>query len=326
MAEPKDTTSFFRKVVKFVANPATDWAELDAPGRGHSRERLRQGRAEGDDRAQAAQRLRPQARVRHAAQGAPRGPVQRTARGARRLLAPRRLGAARLGGSRPARTPASRPRSTRSSSRWSATATPDAAPRPGVLQRADRSRRRSTCRRPRPRGERADAAAPGRPGRAISCRRPSRAGTDRQAAVPAAAPPARSPRSSSTSRPPAAFGQAFAAAASHRGRPRPRARRGRDRLRQCRFRAVRAGAVGADRPRRRAAPSMPRPGWCCSTSTARSASSTSSRAWRSTTPSSSAGRRRNGSRCRSWSPRRPARSGRAARAAIEGQVGWVCPE
>ena len=31
MAEPKDTTSFFRKVVKFVANPATEWAELDAP-------------------------------------------------------------------------------------------------------------------------------------------------------------------------------------------------------------------------------------------------------------------------------------------------------
>jgi len=32
MTEPKDnTTSFFRKVVKFVANPATEWAELDAP-------------------------------------------------------------------------------------------------------------------------------------------------------------------------------------------------------------------------------------------------------------------------------------------------------
>jgi ABC-type transporter Mla MlaB component len=31
MAEPKDTTSFFRKVVKFVANPATEWAELDVP-------------------------------------------------------------------------------------------------------------------------------------------------------------------------------------------------------------------------------------------------------------------------------------------------------
>jgi hypothetical protein len=26
MADPKDSTSFFRKVVKFVANPATDWA------------------------------------------------------------------------------------------------------------------------------------------------------------------------------------------------------------------------------------------------------------------------------------------------------------
>ena len=31
MAEPKDTTSFFRKVVKFVANPTTEWAELATP-------------------------------------------------------------------------------------------------------------------------------------------------------------------------------------------------------------------------------------------------------------------------------------------------------
>ena len=31
MSEPKDTTSFFRKVVKFVANPSTDWAELGVP-------------------------------------------------------------------------------------------------------------------------------------------------------------------------------------------------------------------------------------------------------------------------------------------------------
>jgi len=30
MAEPKDNTSFFRKVVKFVANPATDWSNLGA--------------------------------------------------------------------------------------------------------------------------------------------------------------------------------------------------------------------------------------------------------------------------------------------------------
>ena len=28
MADPKDSSSFFRKVVKFVANPATDWAQL----------------------------------------------------------------------------------------------------------------------------------------------------------------------------------------------------------------------------------------------------------------------------------------------------------
>ncbi len=31
MAESKDTTSFFRKVVRFVANPTTEWTDLDAP-------------------------------------------------------------------------------------------------------------------------------------------------------------------------------------------------------------------------------------------------------------------------------------------------------
>src|ERR1700712_359682 len=31
MSEPKDTTSFFRKVVKFVANPTTEWTELGLP-------------------------------------------------------------------------------------------------------------------------------------------------------------------------------------------------------------------------------------------------------------------------------------------------------
>ena len=31
MSDPKDTTSFFRKVVKFVANPSTDWAEIGTP-------------------------------------------------------------------------------------------------------------------------------------------------------------------------------------------------------------------------------------------------------------------------------------------------------
>ena len=31
MPDPKDTPSFFRKVVKFVANPATDWTQLGTP-------------------------------------------------------------------------------------------------------------------------------------------------------------------------------------------------------------------------------------------------------------------------------------------------------
>ena len=34
MADPKDTTSFFRKVVKFVANPSTEWNDLDGPASG----------------------------------------------------------------------------------------------------------------------------------------------------------------------------------------------------------------------------------------------------------------------------------------------------
>jgi len=32
MSDPKDSTSFFRKVVKFVANPTTEWAEIGTPG------------------------------------------------------------------------------------------------------------------------------------------------------------------------------------------------------------------------------------------------------------------------------------------------------
>ena len=31
MSESKETDSFFRKVVRFVANPTTDWTELDTP-------------------------------------------------------------------------------------------------------------------------------------------------------------------------------------------------------------------------------------------------------------------------------------------------------
>ena len=176
-----------------------------------------------------------------------------------------------------------------------------------------------------PARERADAAAPGRPGRGF--RAVGRAGRqDRQAAC------RRRRRSASIApikldlTPAGAFGQAFAAAASTEVTHDPDLDEAVIAFANADFEQCEQSLVGADRPRRRAAPSMPRPGWCCSTCTARPASSTSSRAWRSTTPSSSAGRRRNGSRCRSWSPRRPARSGRAARAAVEGQVGWVCPQ
>ena len=110
-----------------------------------------------------------------------------------------------------------------------------------------------------------------------------------------------------------------------RGHARPRPRRGGDRLRQRRLRAVRAVALRRRPARAARARSTPRPGWCCSTSTAPPASRTSSKAWRSTTRSSSAGRRRSGSRCPSWSPRRPSERAAAAAAAVDGEVGWVCP-
>ena len=38
MADPKDNESFFRKVVRFVANPATDWHELNSRQDGEIRE------------------------------------------------------------------------------------------------------------------------------------------------------------------------------------------------------------------------------------------------------------------------------------------------
>ena len=38
MSDPKDNTSFFRKVVKFVANPTTEWAEIGTPPPTRSRE------------------------------------------------------------------------------------------------------------------------------------------------------------------------------------------------------------------------------------------------------------------------------------------------
>ena len=109
------------------------------------------------------------------------------------------------------------------------------------------------------------------------------------------------------------FGKAFARR-EHRGHPRPRPRRGGDRFRQRRLRAVRAGAVGPHRPRRHALAArrdLARP--VRSLPRDRPAAQVREPA-RSTTRSSSAGRRRNGSRCPSWSPRRRARSGRAARA------------
>ena len=122
--------------------------------RGHARERLRQGRAQGDDRAQAPQRLRPQARVRHAAQGAPRGPVGRAARRPRRLVAHRRFAAAHL---RPAGAPGRRRQGQDRRDRAAdggRRLRQHAAPRARVLQRpdpagADGPARRAPCARAR---------------------------------------------------------------------------------------------------------------------------------------------------------------------------------
>ena len=91
MAEPKDTTSFFRKVVKFVANPATDWAELDAPvedtresdyAKGELKAMIERKRRNDFVRKREFDMLRKVRRE---------GLTERAARRARRLLAPRRF-------------------------------------------------------------------------------------------------------------------------------------------------------------------------------------------------------------------------------------------
>jgi hypothetical protein len=143
----------------------------------------------------------------------------------------------------------------------------------------------------------------GRSRRAPHARRPSTAAST--PAPPAAPAPAR----------PAAVWQLDSVSPTgrggQRGGARSRPRRAGDRLRQRRLRQRRARRCSSSPARRRARATTPRPGWCCSTSTAPPASSCASRAWRSTTRSSSAGRRRSGSRCRSWWPTPWPRSGRA---------------
>ena len=111
-----------------------------AAGR-RARARAREVRAEGDDRAQAAQRLRAQARVRHAAQGAPRRACRPSSW--RRWAARRGSTTPKRGSPKtraPGPTAASRPRSTRSSSRWWATRLrASGAAQHRLLQRAHRA-------------------------------------------------------------------------------------------------------------------------------------------------------------------------------------------
>jgi hypothetical protein len=56
-----ENESFFRKVVRFVANPATDWTDLNS----------RQDDTRELELEKSEQRLRAQARVRHAAPRTP---------------------------------------------------------------------------------------------------------------------------------------------------------------------------------------------------------------------------------------------------------------
>jgi hypothetical protein len=119
MTEPKDTTSFLRKVVKFVANPATEWAELDAPP-----EDLRgNDYAKGELKAMI-ERKRRNDFVRKRELDMLRN-VRREGLTGEQLAA--LGGSSGLDDSEPrlampvrARTSVSRPRSTRSNSRWSA--------------------------------------------------------------------------------------------------------------------------------------------------------------------------------------------------------------
>ena len=229
------------------------------------------------------------------------------------------------------RQPASRPRSTRSSSRWWATTSPAPA-------RANR-------------GARHEGKTPPPILRQTTTRAAviAHAGAGPRTAVagyaPQDAPLAPPPRNAASSSRRLATGRCTAAGRlrppvtspapfsgrGQRGRARPGTRRGGDRLRECRFRPVRTGVVGSDRASAARAPSTPRPGWCCSTCTAPPASSTSSKAWHSTTRSSSAGPRRSGislpklvaESAQQDKPRAPAR-GRRSRLGLPRPSGHRC--
>ncbi|MCK7495885.1 MAG: hypothetical protein MZW92_36685 [Comamonadaceae bacterium] len=263
-----ENESFFRKVVRFVANPATDWTELNSRQEDTRETRAREVRAQGDDRAQAAQRLRAQARVRHAAPacaakacrpsswrrwaarrsstiprpGCPTAARARTDGGVKAKID--EIEQQMVGDGRLRRQHARRPR------RLSSAPDRSAAPLPRRRQRAAerrRRRRRSACRRRRaacrrcrrcptstlpPRAAAARAGADGRP----ACRRWRRSPLLDGARTAAGAQRLRQP----------------VRGRGQRGGARPRTRRGRDRLRQRRLRAVRAGAAAHHRRRRRA--------------------------------------------------------------------------
>ena len=313
MAEPKDTTSFFRKVVKFVANPATEWAELDVP----SDDTRESDYAKGELKAMI-ERKRRNDFVRKREFDMLRK-VRREGLSGEQLAA--------LGGS--SRIDDSQPRISDQPVRQDA----------GVKAKIDEIEQQmvgdgyaSTHRRAPEFYNAPTQPAPLEFGAGRPARRPAPVAAGRDVA----------PASGAASR-----------IRRRRQKPRRRRSRCR-RARGVAWRRFTSTAAGREfgkafsagntevthdpdldeaviafanadfeqceqslstSPRSAAtARSMRKPGSCSSISTAPPASSTSSKASLSTTRSSSAGRRRNGSRCPSWSPRRRARSGRAARA------------
>ena len=151
-----------------------------------------------------------------------------------------------------ARTPASRPRSTRSSSRWWATATPArsaAAP-------SSTTRRPSRCRSTWPAGRRPTPPTPqppGRPGRGFRARRPSLPARSSRPCRPRRRSRLDRPDQARPARRPSDFGQAFAANSAEVTHD-PDLDEAVIAFANADFEQCEQSLVGADRPRRRPRP------------------------------------------------------------------------
>ena len=327
MAEPKDTTSFFRKVVKFVANPATDWTDSTRPTRRGARERF----AKGELKAMIERKRRNDfvrkrefdmlRKVRReglsSEQLAALGGSSRIddSEGRASPTSPAPAGRRRQGQDRRDRAADGRRRLRE-----------HAAPRPRVLQRADPAGADRSAASRRPPAAVPAAASPiahgGRASRTSSRRARHRR---RQRRRLGAGVPRRWRRSASTCLPPTTSARPFAVEVSEVAHD-PDLDEAVIAFANADFEQCEQSLAALTGPGGIARHSMPRPGSCCSTCTARSASSTSSRAWRSTMRSSSAGRRRSGFRCRKLVAEAASEERPTARSRVDGQVGWVCPE